>query len=382
MWEGAVPSISGGTIYLTYNTPSNQESRTLFDDTPQNVSQFNLSVTYQATANEGGGAAIVLENSPFGVHANTNIPDSVFITLESPGSISSSGLYSGPSAGGSSPPTAPVVLNSGDPILVNLSYNGSILHETLTDTTSLASYSTSYFTDIPSIVGGDEAYVGLLGYTVFNGTLDQLTSDTEVLPVTDDASDYTVEEWLAQNDDNENETAPSSGEQTLTDKVQVVTPWTAQGTWTAGQPALVKANADGASLQQLALDITGNAADASLLGNLGTITKGQEIDVTPLLDKLSANVAKAAIAASNGPNVAEFPEKGNADIAKNPANYQFNNMQAAQIMSIFGRASPTFNGILELLSNGRSRTCRGPNRGSKTQACRIRFDGFDGVASE
>jgi PEP-CTERM motif len=173
----AAPSINGGTIHLTYNTPSIEENRSIFGNTPQSIAQFNMSVTYQAGEFQGGGAALVLEDGPSGAHANNNVPDSAIVTLEI-GSNSTSGFYDGPGYGGSgSSSTAPVVLNSGDPIDVSLVYNGSILHESLTDTVTSASYSTSFFVDIPSIVGSSTAYVGLLGYTGFGTAGDQYFSN-------------------------------------------------------------------------------------------------------------------------------------------------------------------------------------------------------------
>ena len=105
-----------------------------------------------------------LDNSPFGNAPNTNIPDSVFITLESPGSISSSGLYSGPAAGGSSPPNTASGSNLrrshfGEPQLQRLDPSRD-----LTDTTSLACFSIPrpYSTDIPSILSwSDDVYIRL-----------------------------------------------------------------------------------------------------------------------------------------------------------------------------------------------------------------------------
>ena len=157
------PSINGGTIQLT--STLSDETRTLFYDTPQPISQFDASFIYQTGANQGSGAtlgAFVIQNGPAGAEADTNLLSSAIITLNLP---SASGLHQGPGYTGAGPSTVPVVLNSGDPIDVSLSYNGSLLHETLLDTTTSASYSTSYLVNIPSIVGGPDAYVGVLGYT-------------------------------------------------------------------------------------------------------------------------------------------------------------------------------------------------------------------------
>jgi hypothetical protein len=70
---------------------------------------------------------------------------------------------------------------------------------------------------------------------------------------------------------------------------------------------MVQANADGASLAQLALDITGNAGDAAALGNVGTITKGKQIDVTNLLNCLEQRLRTNVVNAANyAPKAASF----------------------------------------------------------------------------
>ena len=87
------------------------------------------------------------------------------------------------------------------------------------------------------------------------------TKVDEVLPVTDTAHDFTITAWL---DDNRDGILDGGAEETypvedyLEVDVDVVPPWTAQGNWTAGQAAMIQASVDGASLQQLAQDITGN----------------------------------------------------------------------------------------------------------------------------
>jgi hypothetical protein len=83
---------------------------------------------------------------------------------------------------------------------------------------------------------------------------------------------------------------------------------------------MVQANANGASLAQLALDITGYASDASALGNLGNITCGEQIDVTPLLNCLEQRLRSNVVAAANyankranfgwPPGLYSFSEKG------------------------------------------------------------------------
>ena len=58
-----------------------------------------------------------------------------------------------------------VNIGSGDVMDVAMSYDGSTLNVTITDTVTGASASQSYSVDIPSIVGGRAAYVGFTGGT-------------------------------------------------------------------------------------------------------------------------------------------------------------------------------------------------------------------------
>ena len=177
--QAALPTISSGAIELT-NTGLD-ETRSIFDNTPQSISQFTASFTYRAVS--GGpnfsffpGATFTLQNSPQGVHAinsasmgfgYSGITQSVAVSLEL-NSSTASGLYTGGQvqAGSGGSPTNPVDLLSGHPINVALSYNGSILSETLTDSTNANSFSTAYFINLPNVIGSSTA---LVGFTAYNG---------------------------------------------------------------------------------------------------------------------------------------------------------------------------------------------------------------------
>ncbi len=158
----------------------------LFNDTPQMTSAWTASFVYQATDPQGlcfcDGTAFIIQNAPAGVLAQPlsqliggyfgylGIPNSLAIEL----SPDSSGINpGGPGTGlyfGSTPQfshpllqAAPVLLNSQDPILVNVSYNGQ-LSEQLTDTINGNVFSVNYgLVDLPSILGSSTAYVGFSG---------------------------------------------------------------------------------------------------------------------------------------------------------------------------------------------------------------------------
>jgi hypothetical protein len=62
-------------------------------------------------------------------------------------------------------PTGSVAFASGDQIQAVISYNGSVLSETLTDLVTGATYSANYTVDLTSVLGSDTAYVGFSAAT-------------------------------------------------------------------------------------------------------------------------------------------------------------------------------------------------------------------------
>lgn len=218
--DGApVLNLAAQSIRLTGQ--SAPESRSIFHNTPQPISAFTASFTYQALGSNPPvnefdvfGACFILQNSaagpgtvmptgPIGTAPNRfgygptsgNAPflppvydHSVALSLErgvvsngppfsgfSP--TSASGLYSGGVADGNGTNTTPFDIFSGHPINVTLTYNGSILSETLTDTVTSGTFSQAFPINIPSLVGGTHAYVGFSASTAINnvlsGTADQ-----------------------------------------------------------------------------------------------------------------------------------------------------------------------------------------------------------------
>ena len=180
-----------GTVQLTNNVSG--EIRSVFDDTPQSVSQFTASFVFQAVGmpnntSSFGASFILFNGSPNTVAESAEgIPDvfgltdwrGVFydgaaISLEYYSSLSATALYDNPGAGVSgSVSSSPVNLFSGDPIDVTLTYNGSILHENLLDATTFAAYDAYYVANIPSIIGSSTAYVGFTANTTnAAGTMD------------------------------------------------------------------------------------------------------------------------------------------------------------------------------------------------------------------
>ena len=180
----SAPSVSPGSIHLTYGS-GGSEQRSIFCNTPQNVSQFTASFTYKsanAASAEYAGACFVLQNASAGIHAigniagefgygggNPNISNSAAIALELGPVLnqgnSTTGLYTNGTVSVGTQSISPVNLYSGDPINVTLSYDGSMLQETLLDTATSASFTTGYLTNLPSLVGGSTALVGFTAGT-------------------------------------------------------------------------------------------------------------------------------------------------------------------------------------------------------------------------
>jgi hypothetical protein len=79
--------------------------------------------------------------------------------------ISNTGLFTdGASpANGAGVAAGSLSFQTGDVMSVQMSYNGTTLTMQITDTVTSATYSTSFTVNIPSVVGGNTAYVGFTG---------------------------------------------------------------------------------------------------------------------------------------------------------------------------------------------------------------------------
>jgi fibronectin-binding autotransporter adhesin len=195
----SAPYPSSNVLQLTDG--NGNEARTAFYDwkVPVNA-PFTASFVYQAGGNKGAdGVAFILQNDPRGVYALGGGGGSFAYGSANPITPSAAvelNLYTGATGGsgtifatnGAIPgvvSSSPVVLNSGDPILVTLAYtitNGSAsLTETLKDQTNGNTYTTTYGTanlgsGLASIVGGTSAYIGFGGATGGVNAIQQVSS--------------------------------------------------------------------------------------------------------------------------------------------------------------------------------------------------------------
>jgi Immunoglobulin I-set domain/Immunoglobulin domain/Legume lectin domain len=170
------------------------ENTSFFFDVPMYVGSFNASFTYEDVGSSGvanataDGITFCIQNSAAGVNAigtqaanggsgvgYSIITNSAALCAElydngkddAPGiAFNTNGLtpvLAGASLYGS---VAPVSLISGDPIFFSLSYNGSVLAVTLTDSNADTTFSTSYDVGpMAAIVGSDTAYIGFTAAT-------------------------------------------------------------------------------------------------------------------------------------------------------------------------------------------------------------------------
>jgi hypothetical protein len=184
------PTISSGDLTLT--TSSMGEARAAFYNTPQAVGSFTAQFVFQNSDQQGGSAdgfSFVLQNDSrgtsaiggggaglgYGLQNNNEPPTGPPLQAITPSAAIEFYLRNGTGAieydtdgaadFGSATPTGAVDLVDGDPILVQLSYDGSSLSETLTDETTSDVYSASFPADIVGAVGGSTAYVGFTGGT-------------------------------------------------------------------------------------------------------------------------------------------------------------------------------------------------------------------------
>jgi hypothetical protein len=170
-------SLTGGALQLTDG--GGQEARAVWYATPVNVQNFTTDFNFQITpagATTADGFTFTLQNAAAGVQAvgsgggnlgYTGIGSSVAVKFDlysnAGEGTDSTGFYTNGAA-----PTVPAVdmsasgvnLHSGDILHAHISYNGTTLTLTLTDTVTNASFTTSTAINIPATVGGNTAYAG------------------------------------------------------------------------------------------------------------------------------------------------------------------------------------------------------------------------------
>ena len=172
-------TISGSRLRLTDGGIT--EARSAFLASQVNVQSFTNDFSFQLTAPSGDGMTFVIQGHKATVVGPSGgglgygpgiLKKSVAVKLDlynnSGEGINSTGEYENGVS-----PTIPSVdltgsgidLHSGDVMSVHMTYDGITLTWTITDSTVGKSFTTSRAVNIPSIVGGNTAYIGFTGAT-------------------------------------------------------------------------------------------------------------------------------------------------------------------------------------------------------------------------
>ena len=166
------PAFSGS---LTLTDGGFNEARSAFYNTAQSIGNWSATFTYQAVLPSGIGLAdgvtFMLQNQ--GLTALGSTGGGLGMAGITPSAEVEFNVYSGHTIGTafetngansqSYTATGAVNLASGDPIQVSLIYSDSHLTETLKDLTTSATFSTSYTTNLASVLGSGTAFVGFTG---------------------------------------------------------------------------------------------------------------------------------------------------------------------------------------------------------------------------
>ncbi|WP_263360092.1 chitobiase/beta-hexosaminidase C-terminal domain-containing protein, partial [Acidicapsa ligni] len=171
--------LTGSAVSLTSGVAA--QAGSVWYKTPMNITAFTTDFTFQQVNAVGDGMTFAIQNAAQNVNAlggngaslgYGGIAKSVAVKFDiysnAGEGTDSTGLYLNGAV-----PTTPFVdlsstgitLRSGHVMAAHFVYDGTTLTMTLTDKTTLKTYTTSWVVNIPSVVGGTNAYVGFTGAT-------------------------------------------------------------------------------------------------------------------------------------------------------------------------------------------------------------------------
>jgi hypothetical protein len=198
--------LSGGNTWATESTFSvpypqnneleltpdggNEDTASFYQD-PLYIQSFYAFFTYQVGSganNSANGATFCIQNDPRGATAEGEGGSGLGVGTTSPAAPPGTSpitpsvelefnIYAGNGLGGvgvslgtngsvsNVTSTSPVVINSGDPINVALTYSDGVLTVNLADPSASTQFTMTTNVNIPAIVGGSTAYVGFTGST-------------------------------------------------------------------------------------------------------------------------------------------------------------------------------------------------------------------------
>jgi MYXO-CTERM domain-containing protein len=171
------PTVTGTGVgsVLTLTDNNGSEGTSAFNVTPQNISNFIATFTYQSGGNKAAdGAAFVIQNDPRGATAlgdtggslgyggGAAIKPSVAmqINLYAP---NTPGAFVNVNGGTGSYNGGPVNTASGLPIATTVTYNGAKIVYSMNDGTN--TYTGTKFISVPGVVGANTGIVGFTGGT-------------------------------------------------------------------------------------------------------------------------------------------------------------------------------------------------------------------------
>ena len=170
--------INGANLQVT-TTTANQHGSAWWPH-QVTVTKFNTTFTFVLTSATADGFTFTIQNMGTTANGGTGgnlgfqgITHSVGIKFDIYSNSGEGTDSTGVFLNGASPynvgsidmTSSTVVLKSGHVMTAALSYDGTTLTETVTDTTTLASFTHAYTVDIPTTVGSSRAYVGFTGGT-------------------------------------------------------------------------------------------------------------------------------------------------------------------------------------------------------------------------
>jgi len=177
-----VPSITSGVLKATSNV--NSQATSAWYNTPQNITNFTASFTYDmglGSASPADGVAFVLQNDPRGINALGDGGGAIGYQGGAATAVRNSfalgyDIYNGGAAnptrtgtafnggGFAYESTAPLNLRT-NPVRVDVAYRDGVVTQTLTDTITNQTFTRTYVRTLPAYVGGDTARVGFTAGT-------------------------------------------------------------------------------------------------------------------------------------------------------------------------------------------------------------------------
>ncbi len=230
-------AINGTRLRMT--DTGTKEGRSAFFSTPVNIQSFTNDFSFQLTSAKADGMTFTIQNSSLAALGSTGgglgygpqttagtngIRQSVAVKFDLYSNAGEGSDSTGMYTNGASP-TIPAMdmtpsgvnLHSGDVFNVHMTYDGTTLAWTITDASTGKTFSTSAAVNIPSIVGGNTAFVGFTGGTggltaiqeIISWTFSSAASappknpiqfETELLPGTSSGPTYRVFTWTGFTD--------------------------------------------------------------------------------------------------------------------------------------------------------------------------------------